>query len=294
MTVQRLLSGSIFFITTLLGVFAFLYPFWLPAIAAAGNGDMAHSGDAALMATLLAGLCFLILLLEVQSHAVSAKSIALLGVLVAVNSVLRFAETAVPGPGGFSPIFLLIILGGYIFGKRFGFLLGALTILVSGLVTGGVGPWLPYQMFTAGWVGMSAPLCRPAVRALAQLGVSTVWAEVVVVTLFGGVWGFLFGAIMNLWFWPFVMGPSQQHWEPGIGVAETVQRYAVFYLVTSFAWDFMRGLGNMTLMALAAAPTLRLLRRFHHRFDFSYTPVGAPAPTEHPAPGAPAPVGVRA
>ncbi len=291
MNVQRLLSRLIFAITTVLGVAAFLYPFWLPAVTVQAAGDMAHAGDAALMATLLAGLCFLVLLLEAQTQTISAKSIALLGVLVAINSVLRFAETAVPGPGGFSPIFLLIILGGYVFGSRFGFLLGALTILVSGFVTGGVGPWLPYQMFTAGWVGMSAPLCRPLVRALSRTGAPAALTEVVVIALFSGVWGLLFGVIMNLWFWPFVVGPSQQYWQPGIDLAETVRRYAVFYLATSFVWDFLRGLGNMALMALTAAPTLRLLRRFHQRFDFSYAPLPAPAPAGRPAPAAPSPVG---
>ena len=87
-----------------------------------------------------------------------------------MNSTLRFAEAAIPGPGGFSPIFLLIVLGGYVYGARFGFLLGALTILVSGMLTGGVGPWMPYQMFVAGWTGMAAPLCRPMVRVVGGKG----------------------------------------------------------------------------------------------------------------------------
>ena len=107
----------------------------------------------------------------------------------------------------------------------------------------------------------------------------------------------LFGAIMNLWFWPFVVGPGQQYWQPGIELAETVRRYAVFYLATSFVWDFMRSLGNMALMALTAAPTLRLLRRFHQRFDFTYMPLPASSPAAQPAPNtpsAPAPVGGRA
>ena len=47
-------------------------------------------------------------------------------------------------------------LAGYIFGARFGFLLGVMTLLVSALLTGGVGPWLPYQMFTAGWIGLTS------------------------------------------------------------------------------------------------------------------------------------------
>lgn len=254
-------------LTTLVGIVAFLYPFWLPQVTQDAVGNMAHAGDSALLVTVLVGLCFIVLLLEVQREAVGAKSIALLGVLVAINATLRFAEVAVPGPGGFSPIFLLIILGGYVFGGGFGFLLGALTLLVSALITGGFGPWLPYQMFTAGWVGLSAPLCRPVVRVMTGAR-----REVWVLALFAGYWGLLFGAIMNLWFWPFAVGPMQMHWTPGIGVWETVQRYLVFYVVTSLAWDMARAIGNFVLVAFAGAAILRVLRRFQMRFDFVQLP----------------------
>jgi energy-coupling factor transport system substrate-specific component len=293
MRTQRLLSAAIFVLTTVAGVTAFLYPFWSPLAAADAAGNLAHAEDATLMLTVLVALSFLVLLLEVQNQAVSAKSIALLGVLVAINSVLRFADAAIPGPGGFSPIFLLIILGGYVFGARFGFLLGALTLFVSGFVTGGVGPWLPYQMFTAGWIGMTAPMCRPLVRVLESTGIRTTLAEVGVLAVFAGVWGLLFGAIMNIWFWPFIVGPADQYWQPGIGVVETVQRYALFYLVTSLAWDVLRAVGNVLLIAVVAAPVLRLLRRFHQRFDFSYQPVVQPATASaaNPAPALAATVG---
>jgi energy-coupling factor transport system substrate-specific component len=243
------------------------------------------------MVTVLVGICFVVLLLEVQREAVGAKSIALLGVLVAINATLRFAEVAVPGPGGFSPIFPLIIFGGYIFGGGFGFLLGALTLLVSALITGGVGPWLPYQMFTAGWIGLSAPLCRPVIQMLARamgrrrqasevqrqgtapLAPRPSPLEIWVLALFAGYWGLLFGAVMNLWFWPFALGPAQMHWEIGIGVWETVQRYLVFYVVTSLAWDIARAIGNFALVAFTGAAILRVLRRFQMRFDFVHRPV---------------------
>ena len=40
--------------------------------------------------------------------------------------------------------------------------MGALTLFTSAIITGGVGPWLPGQMFVAGWVGMSVRLlARP-------------------------------------------------------------------------------------------------------------------------------------
>ncbi len=273
-------SWAVYVLTSLLGVTAFLYPFWLPALQQVTVTGMAHAQDAPLVLTLLVGLCFAVLLLEVQSEAMSAKSVALLGILVAINSVLRFADVALPGPGGFSPIFLLIGVGGYIFGPRMGFLLGALTLFVSALITGSVGPWLPYQMFTAGWMGMAAPLLRPLARTLNWTGR---WAEVALLAAFSGAWGLIYGIIMNLWFWPFVVGSETLYWTPGIGVGAIVQRYAAFYVATSLVWDAVRLVGNVALMLAFGAPLLRLLRRFERRFSFQYDPTPALA---HVRPGA--------
>lgn len=271
---QRLGSLLVYGLTTLIGVVAFLYPFWLPAMAQASESGMAHAGDAPLMLTLLVGLAFAVLLLEVQTAAGSAKMVALLGVLVAINSVLRFADAAIPGPGGFTPIFVLIVLGGYVYGARVGFLLGVLTLLVSALVTGGVGPWLPYQMFTAGWVGMSAPLLRPVARLLKW---QEKWGEVLLLALLGGLWGMLYGVIMNLWFWPYAVGSADQYWTPGLGLASTVQRYTLFYAATSFAWDAMRAIGTILMILAFGGAMLRVLRRFQARFAFVYAPL-APLP----------------
>jgi energy-coupling factor transport system substrate-specific component len=262
------LSAIIYTVTTLIGIVAFLYPFWMPAVQQ-GQVNMARSQDAPLMLTALVGLAFAVLLLEIQSQSISAKSVALLGVLVAINTILRFVDVAIPGPGGFTPIFFLIILTGYVFGGRFGFLMGVLTLGVSSLVTGTVGPWLPYQMFTAGWMGLSAPLCRPLVRAArleGRLG------EAIVLAVFGGVWGLLYGSIMNIWFWPFISGSASQYWEPGISFIDTLRRYAVFYMATSLVWDVMRLFGNTVLILAFGMPTLRVLRRFQQRFAFTYSP----------------------
>jgi energy-coupling factor transport system substrate-specific component len=272
---QSSLSLAVYGLSTGIGLVAFLYPFWLPAVPRAVIMGQAHEQDASLMLTLLVGLCFTVLLLEVQGQSVSAKLVALLGILVAMNSVLRFVEVAIPGPGGFSPTFFLIIVTGYVFGGRFGFLMGALTLLVSALVTGGVGPWLPYQMFTAGWTGMSAPLCRPTVWLLAGEGKQR---EVLVLAAFGGLWGLAYGAIMNVWFWPYSSGPVEQYWEPGTALVETLKRYAAFYVTTSLAWDSLRACGNIVLILAAGLPTLAALRRFRRRFAFSYQPMDAPVP----------------
>src|SRR4030065_2845200 len=163
---SRLFSLSIYLAATLSGLLVLLYPFFLPTISSQTGFGTYRAGEMPAMMTVLLGLCLLVLLIEAQSPMMNTKLIALLGVLVAINSALRFVETAIPGPGGFTPIFFLIILVGYIFGGRGGFLMGALTLLVSALVTGGVGPWLPAQMFTAGWVGLSTPILHSMIRGI--------------------------------------------------------------------------------------------------------------------------------
>ena len=266
---SKILSILIYGLSTALGVIALAYPFIFPASIEDTPMGLARMGEMPLLLTLLLGLCLVVLLYEAQGQATNTKLIALLGVLVAINAALRFIEIAIPGPGGFSPIFFLIILTGYIYGGKFGFLMGSLTMFVSALVTGGVGPWLPSQMFAAGWAGMSAPLCRPIVR---RLGLENRRGEVVVLALFGILWGFLYGFIMNLWSWPFIAGPAEQYWSPGAGFADTLRRYLAYYVVTSLGWDILRAIGNMLMILGFGAPTLRALRRFQDRFEFNYQP----------------------
>lgn len=258
---KRILTVAIYGLSALIGVAAFAYPFLTPQLAQmAGQTDAsAHALDAPLLTLVLLVVCLAVLLLEVQGQAVSAKIVAALGVLVAVTAVLRFAESAIPGPGGFSLVFTPIILAGYVFGARFGFLMGTMSLLASALITGGVGPWLPYQMFTCGWVGLTAgwlPRPRHYGRQLALLSVFS----------FG--WGLLYGAIMNLYFWPFVSGVGATAWQPGATLYEGLARYAAFYLATSLLWDVGRGLGNAAFVLALGLPTLRALARFRDRFQF--------------------------
>ena len=269
---SRLISTMIYGLCAGFGMALLLYPFFIPVIANNSRAGITKVSQMPLMMTLLMGLVLLVLLFEIQGKVMNAKVVALLGVLVAINSTLRFLEVAIPGPGGFSPIFFLIILTGYVFGASIGFLMGSLTMLVSALVTGGVGPWLPSQMFVAGWVGLTAPLCRPIVERLQLKGKS---GEVIVLAGFGVVWGFGYGALMNLWTWPFIMGPADQYWAPGISALETLQRYTAYYLITSAVWDILAAAGNLILLIFLGKPALRILRRFKHRFAFRYIPAAS-------------------
>jgi energy-coupling factor transport system substrate-specific component len=257
---HRLLAALTYVLTLAIGVVALAYPFILSSLPPErlSNAPVDLSSSPFLSAILIS-LCLAVLLVELQGQAVSAKTVAMLGVLVSGTATLRFIEVGIPGPAGFSPVFAPIILGGYVFGPRFGFLLGAMSMLVSAFITVGVGPWLPYQMFSAGWIGLFAGMLphphRPRVE-LAQL------------ILFGFIWGFVYGAIMNLSTWPFLAGDTGMTWTPGSGPAEAIRRYAVFYVTTSLWWDAGAAFGNVLLLAVLGLPAVRALTRFRERFYF--------------------------
>jgi energy-coupling factor transport system substrate-specific component len=254
---QKALTAAVLAVASLVGLGSFVYPFFVSKPAGSSEA-MAHAQDAPLIFVLLVVLCLAAVLSSLSGRLMNAKMIAVLGVLTAANAVLR----GVPGPAGFTLVFLLPILCGYAFGPTFGFLLGVFSLAISAFIGFGVGPWLPYQMFSAGWVGLlSGWLPRLASHPRAEAAMLAVW---------GLILGLIFGALMNIWFWPYVFsaGQSEMYWQPGLGLAETLKRYAVFYAVTSLWWDLIRAMGNFALLILFAAPVLRLLRRFQQRFHF--------------------------
>lgn len=256
---RHAITAVLYLTAALIGVLALALPFLQASPASASSEAILRAGETPLLATLLVSLCLAVLMVELQGQAAGAKTVAALGILVAATSTLRFIEVGIPGPAGFSPVFVPIILGGYVFGARFGFLLGALTLFVSAIMTAGVGPWLPYQMFTAGWLGLTAGwLPHPRRPGL----------ELAMLLTFGFLWGFLYGGIMNLYTWPYLVGNAQTTWTPGAGAGDALRRYAAYYVTTSLVWDSAAAIGNVVLLAALGLPTVRALARFRNRFHF--------------------------
>ena len=253
---SRWASGLILGLTSLVGLAAFFYPFLDQSLVQSVASSSAHSQDAPLMTIVLIVLCLGAVMTTLSGSQSNSKMVALLGVLSAANAVLR----AVPGPAGFSAVFMLPVLCGYVFGPTFGFLLGALSLLVSAMIGAGIGPWLPFQMFAVGWVGLTSGWL-PRMRVGERL-------EVLLLGVWGLGWGLVFGALINIWFWPYVFQAQQaeMYWQPGMGLIEALQRYGTFYAVTSLWWDLGRGLGNAVLIWLFGVPLLKLFRRYQRRF----------------------------
>ena len=170
----------VYTLMVVLGVAAFLYPFWIPSTA---FSSQAHSGDAPLVAALVGALVIVAVALEVRRGTMNGATVAILGMLSACAGLLRLFDL----PGGGSGIFFLVVLAGAAFGPRFGLLLGLCSMAVSAIVTGGIGPWLPFQMLALAWMGGMAGFVGMWTARLAPR------AEVVVLAAYGWVWGFLYG-----------------------------------------------------------------------------------------------------
>jgi len=194
----------------------------------------------------------------------SAAAVALLGVLAAVGAAIRIAGA---GVGGVEAVFILLILAGRVFGARFGFLLGLLTIGLSSVLWGGFGPWTPFQAFACAWVGAGAGLL-PQWRVRAGLDIATTERsnrrrEIAVLVTYGIVAAYAFGLIMNLWFWPFAVGPETGiSYAADAGLPQNLASFWLYSLVTStLTWDTVRAMTTTIGLLVAGPPILAALRR---------------------------------
>ena len=232
---------------TAAGVALFVWPFT----------GLGAPGTAAAAAVSI-GCVVVLLAVATMSRRLDTRGLAVIAAIAAIDSALRLA--LVSGIGGFSPMFLLILCAGYAMGAEFGFLCGATTLLVSGLVTAGVGPWLPYEMIAAGWVGAMAGLAGTARR-----GRTAGRRDVVVLAAVGVIAGFAYGVVMDVWDWTFFRGAADFGYMAGLQAGAQAVRFVRFYLATSLVYDSFRAVGNAVLVLLVGRAILSALVRLRRR-----------------------------
>ena len=239
------------------GLALFLWPF-----VATG------SPPAASAVALSLGVVAVLLFVESSTRRLDARRFALLAAIAAIDAGLRLV--LVTGIGGFSPIFFLILTAGYAYGPSFGFLAGSVALLASAVATGGIGPWLPYEMMGCGFVGVVAGLA-----GYTRSGRVT-WRDIAVLALVGVVSGFAYGALLDVWDWTtFYRGTPGFGWQPELSPATALARFWRFYLATSLVYDSVRAAGNAIAIVVLGAPVLAGLIRMRARFNV--TVVRSPA-----------------
>ena len=245
---------------SLVGLMAFGWPLF----ASESSAAMAHSADAPWVFAAVMPLLLAVVLAQLADGGMNAKSIAMLGVLSAVICVLRPLGA---GTVGIEPMWVVLILAARALGPGFGFCLGAISMGASALITGGVGPWLPFQMIAAAWVGLGTGLIRGPRDGS--------WREIGITTAYGGVACYAYGLIMNLWIWPFTTGLATAiAFVPGAGLAINLQHWLTFSIATSLAFDIPRAILTVVLIGVLGRPTLAVLRRAGRRAVFDASTVG--------------------
>lgn len=261
-------------LVSLVGVAAFGWPL----LASTKSALVGHSADAPWLFALLLPLLLAVVIAQISegrtagggAPGLDAKSVALLGVLAAAGAALRPLGA---GTAGLEPMFFLMVLSGRVLGPGFGFVLGSLSMFASALLTGGVGPWLPFQMLAMGWVCLGAGLL-PGAAALRGGG------ELALLAAYGALSAVLYGTVMNLQGWPYIAGLSGSiSFVPGDPLPDNLLRFAAYCLTTSLGWDLPRAALTVVLCLTLGTPVLRALRRTTRRAAFD-APVSFRPPTD--------------
>ncbi|MFJ4960948.1 hypothetical protein EES43_07700 [Streptomyces sp. ADI96-02] len=232
--------------------------FGWPLLAGAGSG-LAHAQDAPWLFGALLPLLVAVVVATISESGLDAKAVAMLGVLAAVGAALRPLGA---GTAGLEPMFFLMVLSGRVLGPGFGFVLGSVTMFASALLTGGVGPWMPFQMLAMGWFTMGAGLLPGADRLRGR-------AESAMLGAYGFVAAFAYGTVMNLYGWPLIAGlGSGVSFVAGDPLAQNLVRFLAYCATTSLGWDLGRAVLTVALTLTVGPTLLRALRRATRRAAF--------------------------
>jgi hypothetical protein len=127
-------------------------------------------------------------------------------------------------------------------------------------------------MIASAWIACGAGLLPRRVRG---------WGELVMLAGYGIGAAYLFGALMNLWFWPFMAGGGAQTglgYQAGGSPWQNLTHFAAFSLLTSTTtWDTVRAITCAACILVLGAPILGVLRRTARTSHFTAArpPLGA-------------------
>ncbi len=168
------------------------------------------------------------------------RGITAVAILTAMSAIGRALFSSIPSV---QPSSFIIMVCGATLGGGAGLYCGMLTALLSNLILGSLGPYTLWQMALWGVMGL--------------LAVKPMNMGVVVRVLYGFVWGFIFGWVMNLWY-------------PLAGFIPLNLTSFLLACGSSFTFDLAHALCNAGLCLVFGSMSMRIIRR--------YVPVGSRLP----------------
>lgn len=197
--------------------------------------------QSALLTLVVSLLCLLVFFAGFERSRPPLKQIMPTVVLAALAAAGRMIFAPIPD---FKPVSAIAIISGAVFGKRCGFMVGALAALVSNFFFG-QGPWTPWQMYAWGLIGYGAGVLasrgafdRPAV----------LYAYGFLAPLLG------YGLILNSW---YVVGFVHPLTWPAV-----VSAFSAAFLL-----DATHGFATVVFLLALYAPWKRKLQRIKNKYD---------------------------
>lgn len=165
-------------------------------------------------------------------------------VLAALAAAGRILFAPIPD---FKPVSAICIIAGVAFGRRNGFMVGALAALVSNIFFG-QGAWTPWQMYAWGLVGYLAGV----------LGDCDAFRHPAVLYVFGFASALLYGFLLNSWYIVGFVHPIT--WPSAFAT------YAA-----GFPWDCIHGVATVVFLLALYAPWRRKLERIKRKYALELT-----------------------
>lgn len=170
-----------------------------------------------------------------------ARELAVIASLCAIAVAGRAAFFMLPN---FKPVMAIVIISGIAFGGETGFLIGAMTMLVSNVLFG-QGPWTPWQMFAMGIIGFLAGLAfRKGILRRTRLSMC------------------IFGAICALVIYGGIMNPASAL----LWADELNKKIILTYYISGFPVDCIHAAATWIFLWLAAEPMLEKLDRIKVKY----------------------------
>lgn len=176
-----------------------------------------------------------------ETQPLTTQTMMFVAILVALAVIGRVPFASIPGVQAAS---FVIILGGISLGPELGFVTGATTALVSNMFLG-QGPWTPWQMLAWGLMGLTAGF----------IGMTKLRKSLVLMMIFAGLWGFLFGWIMDLWYALAYVSPI-------------TPKSFILAFVSSFMFDLSHATSNVLLIGLLYRSWEKLFTRLDRKYNF--------------------------
>ena len=178
--------------------------------------------------------------IKFEKEDLKAEEMVIISMLSALAAIGRVPFAAIPSV---QPTSFIIIMSAFVFGGEMAFMVGSIAALVSNMLLG-QGPWTPWQMFAWGMMGFSAGLLNNTKF------MKTTFGKVI----FGAIWGFLFGWIMNLW-GVLYMNSSTLTWKVYLASC-----------IASFKFDLNHAISNVVFISLFCNRWMKILNRIKIKY----------------------------